>query len=100
MTDDNKSSSTELLDHLSRHHASKSEAWGQPPASNYVFIVIGDVMYGQMVGSNYISTYQTPESEQIELSEFTELENQNWLSLAEIAFDFWDNEQDAIFDSL
>ena len=100
MTDDNKPTSTGLLDHPTRHHASKSEAWGQPPASSYVFIVIDDVMYGQMVGSNYIATYQIPEPEQIEFSEFTELESQNWLSLAESAFDFWDNEQDAIFDSL
>jgi len=100
MTDDYKFTSNELLDHLTRHHAGKSEAWGQPPASSYVFIVIDDVMYGQMVGSNYISTYQSPESKQIEPPEFDELDNHNWLSLAESAFDFWDNEQDAIFDSL
>jgi hypothetical protein len=80
--------------------ASNIEEWGQPSAGNYVFIVIDKVMYGQITGSNYLSTYQIKDTLPTENLVYEAIESKSWLAVAESAFDFWDNEQDAFFDNL
>ncbi len=83
-----------------RYYTPQSEEWGQPPASNYIFAVENDVMYGQITGSNYLSTHKINDFLLIENQRISELANNEWLALSESAFAFWDNEQDAIFDNL
>jgi hypothetical protein len=100
MTTDNQGRFIELSDIPIRDTVNTPEAWGQPSAGNYIFTVIDDVMYGQITGSYYISTYQPQTSAPVELPQASEMDNLPWLSLAESAFDFWDNEQDAIYDTL
>lgn len=85
---------------LLRYFTPKSEVWGQPPASNYIFTVIDKVMYGQITGSNYLSICQISGSLPAGNQMISTFENNGWLALAESAFEFWDNEQDAIFDNL
>lgn len=81
-------------------YMSNKEIWGQPSAGNYIFTVIDHVMYGQTSGSGYLSTCQIGDSLPTENLLIAALDNNGWLALAESAFDFWDNEQDAIFDNL
>jgi hypothetical protein len=88
---------TKLIEH---YYSPQREAWGQPPASNYFFIIIDDVMYGQVTGSSYIFPGQSFDFSRFAQQKPSEVENNGWLALAESAFTFWDNEQDAIFDNL
>jgi hypothetical protein len=83
-----------------QYYTPQPEAWGQPPASNYIFTIIDDVMYGQITGSSYLLLYQNIDSILFERQRSSESEDNGWLALAESAFAFWDNEQDAIFDNL
>ena len=42
----------------------EDDAWGQPPASNYRFVVENNVIYGQLIAGNYapVSPGLAPES--------------------------------------
>ena len=82
------------------YYTPQPEAWGQPPASNYFFTIIDDVMYGQITGSSYILLDQRIDFLRFVQQKPSEPENNEWLALAESAFAFWDNEEDAIFDNL
>lgn len=88
---------TKLIEH---YYTPQPEAWGQPPASNYIFTIIDDVMYGQVIGSGYLLPDQSIDFLRFEQQNQSDVENNEWLALAESAFAFWDNEQDAIFDNL
>ena len=90
----------EKTEGMLRYYTQQSEEWGQPPASNYTFIVKDDVMYGQITGSNYLSVYLNDYSLFFENNRISEFEYKDWLATAESAFEFWDNEQDASFDNL
>jgi hypothetical protein len=76
-----------------QYYTPQPEAWGQPPASNYLFTIIDDVMYGQITGSSYLLIEQSIDFLLLEDQKPIELEDNGWLA-------FWDNEQDAIFDNL
>jgi hypothetical protein len=82
------------------YQTSQSEGWGQPPASNYIFTVIDGIMYGQFTGSSYIVEEQSIDTLLGERLIIPDVENNSWLALAQSAFNFWDNDQDAFFDSL
>jgi len=47
-----------------------------------------------------VQTHKTMKVIVVFLEELKEEENRGWLTLAESAFEFWDNEEDAYYDNL